>query len=263
MNALFPLLVALAAPLLAWLAQRGQLFGPAIDTLAERHASLLLASGYAFSIWGLIFVLDLLAAWRLLPRRRAALAPDSLRRLLPPLSLGWAASVAWMPLFSAQRFGLALLALVLALAALLLALALLEDVPRPPWPLRTALRLHVGWLALALPMHLALMGVAGGWWPAERQLPAGLLLWGASALWLLGLNQLLRAPPALVLALLWGLLGVQHRQARSGLDGAEVSAGIALALAAVLLLQSLYHGWRAWRARGRRRGGQITLVNLR
>ena len=71
------LLAALAMPLVAWLSQTGQ-FGPTNGAISDRYPTLLVAAGYAFSIWGLIFLWDvaaLLVLQTLLLRTRAWRAP--------------------------------------------------------------------------------------------------------------------------------------------------------------------------------------------
>ena len=52
------LLLALATPVVAWLSQTGT-FGPDQGTISDRYPTLLVAAGWAFSIWSLIFVLDI------------------------------------------------------------------------------------------------------------------------------------------------------------------------------------------------------------
>ncbi|WP_226940781.1 hypothetical protein, partial [Pseudomonas sp. K5] len=63
------LLAALAMPLVAWLSQTGQ-FGPTNGAISDRYPTLLVAAGYAFSIWGLIFLWDVaFGLWQLRQRR--------------------------------------------------------------------------------------------------------------------------------------------------------------------------------------------------
>ena len=68
MHQVLVLLAALAMPLVAWASQRG-VFGPDNGTISDRYPTLLVADGYAFSIWGVIFLLDLVAAAWLLRGR--------------------------------------------------------------------------------------------------------------------------------------------------------------------------------------------------
>ena len=52
------LLFAIVMPLVAWMNQQG-VFGPTNGEVSDRYPTLLVAAGYAFSIWGVIFLLDL------------------------------------------------------------------------------------------------------------------------------------------------------------------------------------------------------------
>ena len=55
---LLVLLFSVAMPVVAWLSQRG-VFGPDNGTVSGQYPTLLVAAGYAFAIWGLIFAFDL------------------------------------------------------------------------------------------------------------------------------------------------------------------------------------------------------------
>src|SRR5690606_4750992 len=89
------LLSALAMPLVAWFAQSGS-FGPDNGEISDRYPTLLVAAGYAFSIWSLIFLLDLVHAVRQLrgPGREDPL----LGRIAPATAAGFILTTAWMPL---------------------------------------------------------------------------------------------------------------------------------------------------------------------
>lgn len=74
------LIAAVAMPVIAALSNRG-FFGPDNATLSDRYPTLLVAAGYAFSIWGLIFVLDVgWALWQATLRRRQDRGLDAVRR---------------------------------------------------------------------------------------------------------------------------------------------------------------------------------------
>ena len=53
------LLLALSTPVVAWLSVTGA-FGPDQGTVSNRYPTLLVAAGWAFSIWSVIFTLDIL-----------------------------------------------------------------------------------------------------------------------------------------------------------------------------------------------------------
>src|SRR5690606_40769345 len=95
------LLAALAMPVVAFLSQRG-VFGPDNGEVSARYPTLLVAAGYAFSIWSLVFALDLVHALRQL---RARWRDDPLlARIAPATAAGFALTALWMPLFSQGLF---------------------------------------------------------------------------------------------------------------------------------------------------------------
>ena len=95
------LLLALLMPAVAWLSNTGT-FGPDNGTVSNQYPTLLVAAGYAFAIWGLIFLLDAVFAVQQLRARDAA--GSGLDRARLPAALGFALTAAWMPVFSNQAF---------------------------------------------------------------------------------------------------------------------------------------------------------------
>jgi hypothetical protein len=231
------LLFALAMPTIAWFSNQ-EAFGPDNGTISDRHPTLLVAAGYAFSVWGLIFLLDLgFALWQL--RRDAHLPP----RVRGAAALGFACTAAWMPVFSQQWFGLALGLIWTALAALLYAAIAMS---RPGaagtraarWLAWLPLSLHAGWLSLAAFLNLAQVIVAYRWLSSVDMLGWSLALLAAAAVLLLLGNRAMRGNLGYAGVALWGLVAVYVKQAASPLDGAEAAAWIALAIGAVLVAQT-------------------------
>ncbi|UII64621.1 hypothetical protein LV507_02445 [Xanthomonas translucens] len=89
------------------------------------------------------------------------------------------------------------------------------------------------------------MIVAYRWLSTEHMLPWSLVLFALAAALLLGLNRAMRGNLAYVAAALWALAAVYVKQAGSDLDGARSAAWVALVLAAVLLVQTLWLRLRA------------------
>src|SRR5690606_41348101 len=98
---LLVLLATLAMPIVSWISQMG-LFGPDNGEISDRYPTLLVAAGYAFSIWSLIFLLDLVHAVRQL--RGAGREDALLGRIAPATAAGFILTTAWMPLFSQGLF---------------------------------------------------------------------------------------------------------------------------------------------------------------
>lgn len=243
------LLAAASMPLIAWLAQR-QVFGPDNATLSARFPTLIVAAGYAFAIWGLIFALDLaFGLWQVSRRRADHGSVDRIRALA---SAGFLLTAAWMVIFPQQQFWLALVVIWAALTALAVATIKLARSPLTAAEFCFALlplALHTGWLSLAAFLNTAQVVVAYELLSTTRMLPWSLALWAAAAGLLLWLNSRLRlANVAFALAALWGLAGVVVKQSQSQLAGAHASAWVAAALGVVLLVQTAYLQIRRYRA---------------
>lgn len=245
---LLVLLSALAMPVVSWFAQRG-VFGPDNGEISDRYPTLVVAAGYAFSIWGLIFLLDVVHGVR---QMRGRWRDDALlRRIAPATIAGFVLTTAWMPLFSQGMFAICLLVIFGALACIAWVAVQLSDAGRRggahlwSW---LALSLHAGWLTLAAFLNLAQSALAFGWTREQSQLAPSLLLLAAATALLLWLNARMRGNLAYVAAALWGLVAVWLRQSGSSLPGADVTAGVALGIAALLVVQSLWLYLRARRA---------------
>lgn len=237
---LLVLLAALAMPVFAWLTNNGS-FGPDNATMSGRYPTLLVASGYAFAIWGLIFLLDLIyAGWQLTGRRRG---DDTLGRIAPWAFAGFTLTTAWMPMFSMGRFWLCL-AVIIGAAFCLTRCAMILSHDRTPqegqWLWAWApLSVHAGWLTLATFLNVAQVVVAFGLASTTHMLGWSVVLLALAAVVLLVMNLRMRGNIDYVLAAIWGLVAVWVKQSDSGLPGADAAAWMALALAVLLAIQTL------------------------
>lgn len=227
------LLLALAMPAIAWMSNQ-HVFGPDNGTVSDMYPTLLAAAGYAFSIWGLIFVLDIVyAVWQVGVERQPMPAVRA------PVALGFALTAAWMPVFSWGLFWLALLIIWSAWAALLWAAIKLVDSPARSghhhWLATIPLPLHAGWLSLAIFLNTAQVVVAYRLLDTTSMLGWSLVLLSLAATMLLLINARLRGNRAFVLAVVWGLAALAQKQFDAGLAGGQVMACAALLLAAGLL----------------------------
>lgn len=246
---LLVLLMALAMPIISFLNQR-QAFGPDNGQVSDQYPTLLVAAGYAFSIWGLIFLWDLVfAVWQLRARHRD---DATLARVRPWAAAGFALTAAWMPVFSAGLFWLALLVIWAALGCIAMAaIALKNDpapLPRQWWLAGVPLSLHAGWLSLAAFLNTAQTIVAYGWLPTQAMLGWSLVLLVAAAALLMALNARMRGNIPYAAAAIWGLVAAWIKQKESTLAGADVTAVVSLVIAVVLLAQTEWLRRRARRA---------------
>jgi len=240
------LLLSIAMPVVAWLSQAGH-FGPDNGAISDQYPTLLLAAGYAFAIWGLIFLLDLgYGLWQASGARRA---DPTLQQVAPWTAAGFALTAAWMPLFSQGLFWLCLLVIFAALACLARAALLLSRDPQQlhgqwlwAW---TPISLHAGWLSLAAFLNLAQVIVAYRLLPTTHMLGWSLVLLALAALLLLTLNQRMRGNIDYVLAAVWGLVAVYIKQSGWGVPGANATAIGALLIALGLVVQTVWLRRRA------------------
>jgi hypothetical protein len=239
------LLAALAMPAVAWLSQTGQ-FGPTNGAISDRYPTLLVAAGYAFSIWGVIFLWNLLfGLWQL--RRRK---PDDNARVRGWAAAGFMLTAVWMPVFSNQWFIPALLIIWSALLCLLVAAQRAAPATASAGQRAFAaypLALHAGWLSMAAFLNTAQVVVAYQWLPTGNMLSWSLVLLAIATLLAWTMNHRLRGHFAYPAAVVWALVGVYVKQSDWRLPGADTVAVLALAVAALLVLQTLLLRARAWR----------------
>ena len=238
---LLVLLMALAMPLVSWFSQKG-VFGPTNAVISDRYPTLVVAAGYAFAIWGLIFLLDVVfGLWQFSPKRK----PDGvLARIRLPAALGFAFTALWMPVFSQQIYWLALLIIWSALACLLVCAMLLSRDTRPQpgqaWFAWLPLSLHAGWLSLAAFLNTAQVIVAYKLLPTDNMLWWSVLLFALAAALLLSFNRRMHGNLALVAAAVWALVAVYVKQSTSTLPGSSAAAWVAIGIAVALVGQTIW-----------------------
>ena len=235
---------AWAMPVIAWLANTG-VFGPTNGAISDRYPTLIVAAGYAFAIWGPIFLLDVMSGtWQLLDR-----APDErLRRIRPWTAMGFLLTSAWMIVFSLQWFWLALAIIWASLACMLFAAWQVSHTAhhsRSRWWQWLPLSLHAGWVSLAVLLNVAQVVVAFRLFSTVNMLPWTLVLFALAAILLLTMTVRLRGNPWYALAAVWGLVGVFAKQQASTLPGANIAAWIALGLAGAVGVISLWQQFGA------------------
>jgi len=236
---LLVLLTALAMPIVAWLSNTGA-FGPDQGEISGRYPTLLVAAGYAFSIWGLIFLLDLVyAGWQMTGERKR---DATLSRIAPWAAAGFFLTTIWMPLFSQELFWLCLAVIFGALVCLAYCAVRLSRDPAPrdgQWAWAwLPLSLHAGWLTLAAFLNLAQVIVAYELLPVDRQLPWSLGLYAVAGVVLMVLNHRMRGNLVYAAAALWALVAVYLRQSSHALPGSDTSAWVALLIAILLVAQT-------------------------
>lgn len=241
-------LLAWTMPVVAWLSN-AKIFGPTNGEISDRYPTLIVAAGYAFSIWGAIFLLDVLYATRQMLEPPADVR---LERTRPWASLAFAMTSLWMIAFTLQFFWIALAIIWISLASILRAawhVAHTAQHARGPWWQWIPLSLHAGWVSLAVFLNVAQVIVAFQLLPVADMLPWTLALFAVAALLVLTALAGMRGNWVYALAAIWGLIGVYVKQSHSQLPGANVAADAALALAFAVCAISLLCSWRYRRLR--------------
>lgn len=189
-------------------------------------------AGYAFGIWGLIYLWLLVSSVFGLLARAGSTDWDAPRwPLIGSLVLG----AAWLGVAQSSVFGAA----VLILAMLALALVALFSTPSiDAWLLRAPVSLYAGWLTAATWVTVGLIGAGYGIGPGPQGwavvsligalITAGLVQWSLARI------------PMYVAAVLWALAGiaVANIGEAPGLVALSIAGAAALATLAV---------WQAWR----------------
>lgn len=238
---LLVLLMSLLMPLISWFSQKG-MFGPTNGAISDQYPTLVVAAGYAFAIWGLIFLLDVVfGLWQYSPKRKT---DGVLARIRLPAAFGFAFTALWMPVFSQQVYWLALLIIWASLACLLWCAVLLsrdtQPEPGQAWFAWLPLSLHAGWLSLAAFLNTAQVIVAYGLLPTDNMLWWSLLLFALAAALLLSINQRMHGNVALVAAAVWALVAVYVKQSTSTLPGSSAAAWVAIGIAVALVVQTIW-----------------------
>lgn len=242
---LLVLIAAIAMPVVAWFSNQGT-FGPDQAEISSRYPLLVQPAGYAFSIWSLIFLLDVVYALRQATgvRKRDRL----LARIAPATALGFACTAVWMPVYSQEWLWLCVLLIFIALGTLLWAAWTAYRGNADLWT-RTALGLHAGWLSIAAILNLGQALLGAGVLPVDNQLGWSFGLLAAAAGLAFAANAALRGAFSYALAAAWGFVAVTVALARG--DDAPTAGWAALALAIALVAQTV---WLRMRGRGRNRG---------
>lgn len=242
-------LVALLAwlmPLVAWLSNTGT-FGPTNGAISDQYPTLIVAAGYAFAIWGLIFLLDIVyGTWQLFSR-----IEDTRNHAIRPfVAIAFAMTSAWMIVFSLQLFWLALAIIWISLVCIWYAawrFSTSKRSARTLWAGWIPLSLHAGWVSLAAFLNIAQVIVAFHLFSTTDMLPWTIVLFVLVVVLLLFSIAKMRGNPWYALAAIWGLVAVYVKQRGWDLPGATAAAWIALMLAIVVALQAISLTWRRHR----------------
>ena len=140
--------------------------GQTMRQVSAKYPTLLTPAGYAFSIWGLIFLGQLgYAGWQLLPAQRTHVLPEVLAR---PLVVAHLTTAAWVVLFAYEQIFPSIGVMLLILGSLIMVYGRgrrrVLATAAPAWT-SWAASLYLGWISVAAVINITI-GVQQLWHPA-------------------------------------------------------------------------------------------------
>ncbi|QNH62757.1 tryptophan-rich sensory protein [Hymenobacter sediminicola] len=145
--------------------------GQSMGDVSAKYPTLLTPAGYAFSIWGLIFLsLAVYSVWQLLPAQRTTGLPDAVAK---PLTLASIATASWVVLFAYELIIPSVVTMLLILGALIVAYGRARrrtiDHKAPRWA-SLPFGLYLGWISVASTINITIGLRQLGWQPGENVL---------------------------------------------------------------------------------------------
>lgn len=176
-------------------------------------------AGYAFSIWGLIYL------WLIASALFGLKRPTEWAALRPALAVSLAIGATWLPVAMLSPVWAAVLIWAMLITALIaLFRAPVVDAPWASWPLG----LYAGWLSAASCVSLGLLAAGYGW---MDQRTAAYVFVGLAIVLALAVQSVLNRAPTYGLAVIWALIAVAVQ------NWGTTTTGVAwLALAGAVLM---------------------------
>lgn len=236
-------LLGVAVAILIPVVQQTQGLGISQAAFAAQGDSTLRVAGYAFAIWGLIYVaLAVYAVYQL-----RAPQSDALERLGWPAAIATAGCGAWIVAAAANwMWATVFIILVSAAAAIAGLMAAARTASgRDRWLAVLPVSLLAGWLSIAAPVNVLTAATAMGLIEAETA--AGFVIAAVLVVVLLGTVVGLKSRAfAYPLPIAWGLIGVYVAERADKPLIAMIAAGAA----GVMLLIAAATAWRSQRLSG-------------
>ncbi|GAB2789880.1 hypothetical protein HNQ93_003265 [Hymenobacter luteus] len=226
---------------LNYVSQRYPFNGQTNAQVSAKYPTVLTPAGYAFSIWGLIFLsLLFYAVWQLLPAQRRNPLPDAVAR---PLVFANLLTGLWLVVFAYELLVPSAVVMLLILASLAVVYGRARHFvgrQEAPWYSSVPFGLYLGWISVATVVNTTLT-LGTQWQPGpEESIEIAIVLVGITAGLALNVTRRFRelAYPA---AVAWGLAGIWA--ARRFEADTEVLAWMALAAAGLVAIAGLGLAW--------------------
>lgn len=187
-------------------------------------------AGYAFSIWGVIYLWLIIGMGWGLFRARDDFSWHDMRK---PLCLSLFVGCFWLAIAQASPIWASILIWVMLISALY---ALFRSPKDDRWFAALPVGLYAGWLSAASCVSLGLLAAGYGWMSEQT---AGLVFVGLAIVIAAGVQSTLMRAPTYGIAVIWALIGVIVRDYATAPGVAALAAGGAIAL-----LLPTYRSWR-------------------
>ncbi|WP_201983644.1 hypothetical protein [Hymenobacter rubidus] len=142
--------------------------GQTMGQVSAKYPTLLTPAGYAFGIWGIIFLtLAMYAFWQLLPAQQEQTVADAVAK---PLTLASIATGAWVVLFAYELILPSLGVMLLILGCLIAAYGRVRRrifAEAAPALVGVPFSLYLGWISVAAVINITIALRQLGWVPAE------------------------------------------------------------------------------------------------
>lgn len=189
-------------------------------------------AGYAFAIWGVIYLWLVVHAVMGVWRYAEDPAWDATRI---PLLVSLGVGVFWLPVALVSPVWATVMIVVMLVAAVLACLSARKGAPH--WALALPIGLYAGWLTAANFVAYGMLGAGYGWLMGELGWAWSMLI--LAALSALSYQRSLRGVWSYGVAAAWGLLGIMAANL-----GAQTGLAVAAGVAALLMLASAVHHFR-------------------
>lgn len=216
-----------------FLANALPLGGNTTGELSDSFPVLITPAGYAFAIWGLIYLgLTVFAVWQLLPAQRDN---PLLKAIRGPFLLSSVANIGWIVFWHYELVPLSMVAMLVLLGSLLVIYQRIRS-QRPfltrleRWVVQRPFSLYLGWITVATILNAAVtlydVGWRGGALSPTVWSVLLLVVVTVLAFWITGRGR----DPVYGAVVIWALVGIAMKQ-----QGGEAPVALMASLAALLV----------------------------
>ncbi|MEQ9441594.1 MAG: tryptophan-rich sensory protein [Cyclobacteriaceae bacterium] len=230
--------------LMNYLSQSILFDGQTIGTVSDKYSTLITPAGYAFSIWGLIYLT--LGAYVYYQAFQANPAHNIFDRIAPPLILNLIANSLWLVAFQSEYITLSVVFMLVILATLIVITIQWVKDRSLPIRLKTKLRipfsLYLGWISVATIVNLSVLAKYTNWNVLGLSEPTWVVIMTTAGATLAIFVLLATRDVVYPLVLVWAYIAIAVAQPDN-----QLILTAALGWAGILLISDLIYFIRQWR----------------